>query len=237
MNLLWTFVTIVLTIGGSAAAQIDERAQIVTDALRYVEAPCASADQNPVCWAKTYLACWRLSTKYCPLIGLSDSEPLAAWEVPVVTDEYGSDSSGFATRRARGPLTQDPWKMTYAEIAAWTMEEYSEIEFGGFVAVSPERFAVEPRPRPELIGEFELREVYLNGPEPDSRYVSHFFRFEQNRWQYVSWHSRSLVGHSQLYEPEYPSSENPTTCAADDLFCKTRIFGLMPWPDYKAAHE
>jgi len=206
---------------------------LVKDALTYVDMPCASPDQNPVCWGKTLAVCLNFETKYCSIIGVPESMAVHAQArlvEPTSTSSEEEESSEYATIRAlrepkpRGPLQQDPWTMSFAQITELLSEDNYSLEFEDFVRVWPARFKSETSVPQELQGDYELR-IWVSISSGDDATISnsYFFVFEEGRWRAVSRQS-SLLTPANEYE-----SEQPKECDPAGWICE--VYGITPWGD------
>jgi hypothetical protein len=212
-----------------ATAQANESEALTADAHRYVEKPCETPDQNPVRWAKTWIACQELDKKYCPLIGI---DPSQGFTMPTKPKNSAPDDDSWRTpyenRLALGPLKEDPWTLSHARLSQHVSEEYSDVSFYDFVAVTPERFKSQwPIPQ-QLWGDYELRIASYFGPETDTLATSFFFRFANQKWSLISQHAWLLGGSSRRFSPD--------TCGYGED-CANWMRGLAPWPDLRDRND
>jgi hypothetical protein len=218
--------------------------RLASDAMTYVDKPCTAPDQNPVCWAKTYLACTQLDWKYCSMIGLKEKEgskPVEDRE-PLVEGEDGWPADWEV--RERGPLKAPPWQMRLSEVIEWVQCTGYDVDFHGLVAVGPERFMRStdeavlarlpeserhlPPPPDRLRGDFELRLFSYIGAAADPVPESFFFQHTGGRWSLVSRRWDSIIIHEDRYDE---------MCNALHPDCATYVLGITPFPELGARTD
>jgi hypothetical protein len=223
------FFTLLAHFSTAVSAQPQQPSEVVADALRFVDRPCTAPDQNPVCWAKTWIACFDLDKKYCPLIGIDSAE---GFSLPVKPKNSADDDdswlSPYENRLARGPLKEDPWTLTHENLSELVEEEYASVTFHDFVSVTSDRFKSQWEIPQRLRGDYELRIASYVGPETDTIARSFFFRFENMKWKLVSEHSWFMGGSSGRFSPD--------TCDYGEN-CNDWLRGLAPWPDLQERND